>query len=150
MMYLNEITQKNYKVCVKLSTDKEQEKFVAPNWYSLLEAKFEENRKAFGLYNEEEMVGFVMFSYSPADEDYSKDSWWIERYMIASKFQNKGFGKTGLQKSIEWFVEQYPTEELRISVVEGNEIAQNLYEKVGFVLTGERVQGEIVLLKVAK
>ncbi|KAF1298459.1 acetyltransferase [Enterococcus sp. JM4C] len=150
MIQLKEITQENYKACVKITVDKEQEKFVAPNWYSLLEAKFEKDRKAFGLYNEEEMIGFIMFSYYLADEDYGKDSWWIERYMIASPYQNKGFGTKGLQQSLTWFTEHFPAEDLRISAVEGNQIAQDLYEKLGFVVTGEKVEDEIVLLKTAE
>lgn len=93
------------------------------------------------------MVGFLMFSYYPADESYPKDSWWIERFMIDSRFQNKRFGKKGLQKALEWFDKEYKETELRISAVEGNTIAQNLYEQVGFVMTGEKVDGEIVLLK---
>ena len=147
MIYLTEITHENYKTCVKLHVEKTQEPFVAPNWYSLLEAKFEEDRRAFGIYAEEEMVGFLMFSYYPADESYPTDSWWIERFMIDFHFQNKGFGKKGLQKALEWFDNEWRETPLRISAVEGNMIAQKLYEQVGFVLTGEKVDGEIVLLR---
>lgn len=147
MIHLTEINQKNYKICAKLHVEKTQENFVAPNWYSLLEAKFEEDKRALGIYKEEEMIGFLMFGYCPADESYPKDSWWIERFMIDSRFQNKGFGKKGLQKALEWFTKECKETELRISAVEGNTIAQNLYEQVGFVMTGEKVDGEIVLLK---
>ena len=44
MIRLKPITKENYRGCIELKTTKEQEKFVAPNWYSLLEAVYEELR----------------------------------------------------------------------------------------------------------
>ena len=147
MIQLKEIDQSNYKTCIALKTAKEQEDFVSPNWYSLLESVFEAQRQAFGLYNGEEMVGFVLFSYYAADEDYPKNSWWIERFMIGQAYQNQGFGSQGLTASIKWFLDQVQAKELRISSVPGNTIAEQLYEKHGFVKTGEQVSGETVLLR---
>ena len=64
MIQLKEITKENYRACMNLKTTKEQEDFVAPNWYSMLEAIYEEPRQAFALYNGEEMVGFILFSFT--------------------------------------------------------------------------------------
>lgn len=63
MIQLKEITKENYRACMNLKTTKEQEDFVAPNCYSMLEAIYEEPRQAFALYNGEEMVGFILFSF---------------------------------------------------------------------------------------
>ncbi len=41
MIQLKEITKENYRACMNLKTTKEQEDFVAPNWYSMLEAIYE-------------------------------------------------------------------------------------------------------------
>lgn len=53
MIQLKEITKENYRACMNLKTTKEQEDFVAPNWYSMLEAIYDEPRQAFALYNGE-------------------------------------------------------------------------------------------------
>jgi len=126
MIQLKEITKENYRACMNLKTTKEQEDFVAPNWYS--------------------MVGFILFSFYEADEDYPKASWWIERFMIAEKFQNQGLGTQAFLAGLDWFKTHIQAQELRISAVDGNEIATKLYERNGFVLTGEMIENEHVLL----
>ena len=146
MIQLKEITKENYRACMNLKTTKEQEDFVAPNWYSMLEAIYEEPRQAFALYNGEDMVGFLLFSFYEADEDYPKASWWIERFMIAEKFQNQGLGSQAFLAGLDWFKTHIQAQELRISAVNGNEIATKLYERNGFVLTGEMIDNEHVLL----
>ncbi|SET57095.1 diamine N-acetyltransferase [Oceanobacillus limi] len=86
-----------------------------------------------------------MYCYYPADEDYCLDSWWIERFMIDKKFQNKGYGRTSLQKFFDYFSNKFGNVDLRISTEPENELAIRLYESVGFVKTGEVAAGEIVL-----
>ena len=120
MIQLKEITKENYRACMNLKTTKEQEDFVAPNWYSMLEAIYEEPRQAFALYNGEEMVGFILFSFYEADEDYPKASWWIERFMIAENFQNQGLGTQAFLAGLDWFKTHIQAQELRISAVCGH------------------------------
>lgn len=147
MIRLKPITKENYRGCIELKTTKEQEKFVAPNWYSLLEAAYEESRQAFAIYYQEEMIGFLLFSYYEADEDYAKESWWIERFMIDHRFQQKGYGSQSMEAAIEWFRQTIQAKELRISSVKENTIAKQMYEGFGFTATGEFVNDETVLLK---
>ncbi|SEO08052.1 diamine N-acetyltransferase [Amphibacillus marinus] len=143
---LKEIDHSNYKECANLTVSEAQENFVAANWYSLLEAKYEPNRLPFGIYDNEELVGFLMFSYHPADEYYDKDSWWIERFMLDQKQQRKGYGTKALKVAINDFKQTNPDKELRISAEPANDIAITLYEKQGFTKTGEYVGDEVVLL----
>lgn len=150
MIELKKITQQNYKTCIALTTTPAQENFVATNWYSLLESLYEENRYAWGIYTEDVMIGFLMFSYYPADETYSHDSWWIERLMIDQRCQNKGYGKKALMEGIAWFAQTIGEKELRISAVKTNAPALHLYEQLHFVRTGEEIEGETVLLKQIK
>ncbi|XUB36079.1 diamine N-acetyltransferase [Enterococcus sp. DIV0876] len=147
MIHLKEIDQSNYRACIALQPAASQKDFVSPNWYSLLESIFEEQRQAFAIYHEDVMVGFILFSYYTADEEYPKDSWWIERFMIGQDFQQQGFGRQAMAVAISWFNEQVQAQELRISSVFENKIAETLYEKMGFVKTGEQVNGETVLLR---
>ncbi|WP_017472946.1 GNAT family N-acetyltransferase [Amphibacillus jilinensis] len=142
------IDQSNYKICAKLAVEEDQKLFVAPNWYSLLEANYEANRKPFAIYYDEEMVGFIMFSFLPSDSDYSIDSWWIERFMIDEKHQQKGYGTQSLLQAIDYFKAHFDQSELRISAEPENKVAITLYERHGFEKTGETVGNETVLLLV--
>lgn len=66
--------------------------------------------------------------------------------MIAEKFQNQGLGTQAFLAGLDWFKAHIQAQELRISAVDGNEIATKLYERNGFVLTGEMIENEHVLL----
>lgn len=143
---LKAIDQSNYKECAELSVFEDQVNFIAPNWYSLLEANYEPDRFPFAIYEQENLIGFIMFSFYPADADYPLDSWWIERFMIGQEHQAKGYGTKGLLAAIALFREQINQKELRIAAVPDNQVAIKLYESTGFVQTGESVEGERVLL----
>jgi diamine N-acetyltransferase len=140
------IDKNNYEECVELTVTEEQEDFVAANWWSLLEEKYEGGVKhPLAIYDKETMVGFVMYCYYPADDDYPVDSWWIERFMIDKKFQSKGYGKAALKKFLDYFRSLYGNVDLRITTVPENVVATKLYEKLGFSKTGEIAAGEVVL-----
>lgn len=147
MIELKKVDRTNYEDCIQLKVAENQKNFVAENWYSLLEANYEEDRYPFAIYWDKKLVGFLMYSYYPADEDYPLDSWWIERLMVDKRFQKRGYGRKALKHFIEWFRAQYDAIELRISAEGSNAVAIELYEDLGFEKTGETVDGEVVLLK---
>ena len=103
MIGFKKINQTNYKECISLRTTDEQKQFVCVNWYSLLESLYEKNRHALSIYLDDAMIGFMMFSYYPADASYAYDSWGIERLMIDTIFQNMGYGKEAMIQGIHWF-----------------------------------------------
>ncbi|UUI41588.1 GNAT family N-acetyltransferase [Oceanobacillus oncorhynchi] len=141
------VDSSNYKKCSLLKVNDNQKDFIAPNWYSVLEAVYEkEEKRTYAIYHEEEMVGFLMLCYYPASDIYDKDSWWMDRFMIAKDFQGKGYGKASLKKFMEDFQKNYPKEALRTSTVKENHVAITLYEHSGFQRTGEFVEEEAVLL----
>ena len=57
---LREITQDNFYACMKLSVRKDQP-FVASNSFSVAESKIFQNWITNAIYNDEEMVGFMMY-----------------------------------------------------------------------------------------
>ncbi|WP_026907266.1 GNAT family N-acetyltransferase [Paucisalibacillus globulus] len=139
------IDKNNYEACVELTVHKEQEDFVAPNWWSLLEDKYEEGeRYPLGIYDGETIIGFLMYTFYPADADYPLDSWWLERFMIDKAYQNKGYGKAALKKFLDYFQTSYGNIDLRLATEPENDVAIKLYENVGFAKTGEVAADEIV------
>lgn len=79
---LREINRDNWKECIKLKSSETQVNFVASNVYSLLESKFEPSFFPLAIYNNEAMVGFVMYGLDPDD-----GSWWVIRLMVAQEHQ---------------------------------------------------------------
>ena len=143
------ITKDNYRDAVKLKVTAEQENFVAPNTYSLIQAHYhpEFNATPQGIYAGDTMVGFIMpVEPDPAQDEHIKPGEiWIMRYMIGADHQGKGYGKAGMLKFIEWAKAQGRYHTVKLSYVPGNEQAKAVYESVGFVEEGLNEEwGEIV------
>lgn len=113
----------------------------------MLEAIYEDNKYPLAIYNGDIMVGFIMYSFCIASEEYPVDSWWFERFMIDRKFQKMGYGECSFEKFLDFIKNRLGNIELRTSAEYDNEVAIKLYEKFGFVKTGEIVEGEVVLLR---
>lgn len=136
---LRDVTKDNWKQIVKLKLADGQEQFVAPNWYSILQAHFEFGF-ARAIYLEDTPIGFVWYATNPPEDE----RWWIVRFMIALDYQGKGYGRRALETIIAEMRQNPTCKDIHISFVPGNDIARRLYEKVGFVDTGVVEDEELV------
>jgi diamine N-acetyltransferase len=137
---LREITPENFKECIELKVADGQEKFVAPNVYSIAQAKIYPTANPFAVYDGEQMVGFVMFGFDTDDERF-----YLVRLMIDGKFQGKGYGKAATLEVVERMKQNEDCKEFYLSFVPENKGAERLYKSVGFERTGEISDGEIVM-----
>ncbi|WP_282940038.1 GNAT family N-acetyltransferase [Paenibacillus sp. RC67] len=132
---LKAITSDNWQQCVRLSVHQEQERFVAPNVYSILQSKFESDKIPLAVYSDDTPVGFVMYGCDPEDGCY-----WIIRLMIDKKQQGKGYGRAALLQAIELIRAQPDcSQDIKISYKPENAGAERLYESLGFHKTGEMI-----------
>lgn len=138
---LREITIENWKECGKLRVAPSQAGFVASNLFSLAQSKFEPECLPLAVYNNDQMVGFVM--YKPEDYGLAK-IWFIERVMIGEAFQGQGFGRAAMTALIERLRSQKGYIAILISFVPENDAAKKLYSSLGFKDTGEIEEGELV------
>ena len=106
-----------------------QKNYVASNMYSLVQASYEDGLYPLGIFNEDEMIGFLLYDY-----DEELNGWSFSRFMIDIKYQNKGFGRKALEKFLEYFQSKFPNKSLYTSVEIDNDIAIKLYQKYGFVI----------------
>lgn len=122
-----EIDKSNYNICINLKVGDHQKDYVASNAISLVQAFYEEELYPIGIFNDEEMVGFILYDY-----DKELEGWSFSRFMIDINHQNKGYGSKALEKFLEFFHNKYEEENLYTSVEIDNEVAIKLYEKYGF------------------
>ena len=157
MVDLREITilSDNVKDCVELDLPPEQWKFVAHNAVSLGQA-YVTNKNGLGskavsysIHAEGRMVGFIMYGFFKPeyDDEYGigKDYYYFWRFMVDEKYQGKGYGKAAMTQVIDE-IKQKPCGDAEVCVISytpGNP-AKGLYESLGFVETGEIVDGEAV------
>lgn len=123
-----EIDKTNYNTCIMLKVAENQKDYVASNEFSLVQAAYEEGLYPLGIYDGNEMVGFLLYDY-----DQELEGWSFSRFMIGINHQNKGYGTIALRKFLEFFHNKFPNEKIYISVEIDNEIAIKLYEDFGFV-----------------
>jgi diamine N-acetyltransferase len=139
-LIFKEITKENWEECIELKVSKEQENYVASNAYSILEAKFSEGLYPLAIYDDETMVGFLMYEKDDGTKDIG-----MCRLMIDMKYQNKGYGKAAIVKLLDFIKEKYGSTPFYTSFEPENIVAKKIYESIGFRETGEKLEGEILL-----
>jgi diamine N-acetyltransferase len=138
---IQEITAHNWIEAVKLKVKKEQEGFVASNAISIAQSKFQTFLECYGVYENDQMVGFAAAGKNPEDGEI-----WIARYMIGEQYQGKGLGKKGSQKLINFLQDKHGCSKIFLDVGPENKIAINLYKSIGFKDTG-KVQGKSLIFE---
>ncbi len=153
MISLRKIDTHNIWPIIKLHVRKEQESFVATNTESLLEAfaTREEGLAAwpFGIYNDDTLVGFIMFGYDSSGDDepaVAKGNYCIWRFMIDQNYQGCGYGRQALRQALEFLRRQPygPARYCWLSYEPENTAAKKLYAAAGFIENGQKAEDEIV------
>lgn len=139
---LVEVNKDNWNDCIELSVSQEQAAFVAPNYESILLAKFEENCYPMCIYNDDEMIGFLMYDIDPETK-----RWELSRFMIDKKYQGKGYGRQALLLLLKKLKEMLGSVNYYTSVATENAAMKKLIENVGFLKTGETMWSEEVFCK---
>lgn len=137
------VTRDNLRELVRLKVAEGQDDFVAPNLYSIAQAFVEPTWTPIGIYAGDEAVGFAMEGFDP-----DANRWWIVRFMIGAAHQGKGYGTAALAALVASMAERHGCREVYLSYVPGNDVAERMYAKAGFVPTGEVEDGEIVARRV--
>ena len=129
---LEEITRENIDEVLALKVNENQKSFVSANGDSLAQAYvYSETSFPFAVYDDSTMVGFIMMGYYEVKSYYT-----LWKFMIDSRYQNKGYGRRALELGIQFLQNRFNVSEIYTGVVPGNFVAKKLYESVGFVDTG--------------
>ncbi|PAE23453.1 MULTISPECIES: GNAT family N-acetyltransferase [Bacillaceae] len=139
MIEFREIDRHNFFDVIDLRVAEEQKAFVAPNVFSLAQAKAFPECECLAIYHDEVLVGFTMYCMDDDDKEY-----WIYRLMIDAKHQSKGYGKAAMEKLIERIKQDQEHKVVYLSFEPENHLAKGLYEKLGFEADGRVIDGEIV------
>ena len=145
---LREITMDTVMgICLLSDTLTEPKKyFVAPNVYSLAQAHFNQYARFHAIYAGKAPVGFVMIvDVEPEEDKGGKPVYFLWRFMIAEPFQGRGYGRQAIQRLVEYVRTRPEATELLVSCGQGEGSPQGFYESLGFTLTGEVLDDEVVL-----
>jgi diamine N-acetyltransferase len=118
---LREITPENFDECINLKGADGQENFVAPNVKSIAQSKIYPTMNISAVYDEDEMVGFVMFGLDTDDEKY-----YLVRLMVDEKHQGKGYGKAATLEVINQLKQVEDCHDVYLSFVPENAGAESI------------------------
>lgn len=145
MIQLKEINKENYGSVIRLEVTEKQKEVIASNLESLAQAyACRDSCKAFAIYDDSEVVGFILLQIDRKDNYY--DIW---RIMIGKQHQGKGYGEQALRLAIDFQIKQ-GAKVIHLSHQTNNYGPSKIYQKLGFIYTGEIEDGEVLMEYIVK
>ena len=137
-MEFRELDMDNWLECARLWT--EEDRFIAPNLYSIAEAQFYPKAVSRAIYEGGRMVGYVLHG---GDED--QEDWYIiDRLMIAAPFRRRGLASEAIKAVIALAEAAGTYSIVRSSTEPDNAAMRRTFERNGFATDGEMDGDEIV------
>jgi diamine N-acetyltransferase len=136
---LREITADTVREICRLRVAPGQEGFVAPVAESIAEAYFSDLAWFRAVYAGDTPVGFVMLADDPDRRQYH-----LWRLLIDAAHQGKGYGRRAVELLCDHVRGRPGATELLTSWVPGERGPEGFYRSLGFELTGEVDEDEVV------
>ena len=142
MVGLETVNPDNWRLRLKVSDA--QKSFVADSATILARAyAYRESRsKAYVIYNDTLPVGMALY-YDCAE----LNAYDLSQLFIDERYQGNGFGIEATKQILDKMKSDSKYDKVMLCYIDGNEVAKNMYEKLGFTLTGDRDEDEIIMEK---
>ena len=142
MIRLETVNPDNWRLRLKVSDA--QKIFVADSATMLARAyAYRESRsKAYVIYNDTLPVGMALY-YDCAE----LNAYDLSQLFIDERYQGNGFGMEATKQILDKMKSDSKYDKVILCYIDGNEAAKNMYEKLGFTLTGDRDEDEIIMEK---
>jgi diamine N-acetyltransferase len=141
LIQLREITRENFWDCIELSVNEDQNGFVTSNAVSIAQSKVQPECIPLAVYDDDLMVGFVMYCIDEDDGEY-----WIYRMMIDKRYQSKGYGKKAMSKLLEIIKEDKTHNRIFLGVHKESTYAVKLYRSLWFEFNGQTFGSEDIMV----
>ena len=142
MIRLETVNPDNWRLRLKVSDA--QKSFVADSATILARAyAYRESRsKAYVIYNDTLPVGMALY-YDCAE----LNAYDLSQLFIDERYHGNGFGIEATKQILDKMKSDSKYDKVMLCYIDGNEVAKNMYEKLGFKLTGDRDEDEIIMEK---
>ncbi len=145
MVRLEMVNPGNWRLGLKVSES--QKRFVSDDMRLLARAyAYRESRsKAYVIYDDDVPVGMAL--YYDCNELNAFD---LSQMFIDERYQGKGFGTEAVRQILKMMKADGKYDKVVLCYIDGNEAAKNMYEKLGFYLTGESDEDEVIMKKILR
>ena len=144
------VTQENWRTALALDVHPELREFTPTVAISLAKAYIQPEGVVYdpiALYAGKTMVGFYSFIYNPDDLRFI----YLGGFLIDKQYQRRGYGRAALVDFLNTVKRNYPQcSEVLLTVHPQNQVAQRLYQSVGFVKANYAIDGEEVMRLIIK
>lgn len=140
MILFKEITKENFWDCIELTVAEDQADFVTSNAVSIAQSKVQPECIPLAVYDNDTMVGFIMYCIDEDDGEY-----WIYRMMIDKNHQSKGYGKEALKILLEIIKKDKSHNKIYLGVHKESIYAVKLYKSFGFDFDGQVFGSEHIM-----
>jgi diamine N-acetyltransferase len=145
---MREVTRDNWRQALRLAVHPYQQRFVADEGPIAAIALAKAYIRPGGLiwtpyafYANEDMVGFAALACEPG----GAEACWIFHFFIDRERQARGYGKRALELLVRFVKDRHAQcRAIQLTVHPENHRAHHLYTRVGFLPTGEALEGEPV------
>ncbi len=138
---LRPVTADNMNELMALKLKPDQTGFVSGNDRSLAQAAYTPAGRPLGIYAQGKPVGFLLLYDARRDAEKPADELYVWRLMVDVAHQRQGHGAAAMRWTIEE-ARRMGMAQVGLSHVIDNAQAAALYERLGFVYTGEVEDGE--------
>lgn len=142
MIRLEEINPGNWRLGLKVSEAQKQYVSDSAGLLARAYAYRESRSNAYIIYDDDIPVGMAL--YYDCDELNAYD---FSQLFIDERYQGKGVGIEATRQILELMERDGKYDKVTLCYIDGNEAAKNMYEKLGFHLTGECDEDEIIMEK---
>lgn len=145
MIRLEPVDPGNWRLGLRVAES--QKRFVSDDMRLLARAYAYRNSRsnAYIIYNDDVPVGMAL--YYDCDELKAFD---FSQIFIDERYQGKGFGTEASRQILKIMESDGKYDKVVLCYIDGNETAKNMYEKLGFHLTGEYDEDEIIMEKILR
>ena len=132
MVQLKPVTKENLDAVLALKVKESQRSYVSSAAESLAQAYvYAETAFPFAVYDDREIVGFIMMGYYEEKKYYT-----LWKLMIDQRYQGRGYGRAALKLGVAFLKERFRVKEIFTGVIPGNKAAKSFYQSAGFTDTG--------------
>ena len=142
---LREVTRETLRAVCKLDAGDGGSQ-VAPNAVSIAEASFYDEAWFRAIYDDDELVGFVMLYDPTLSEKPEEPDFFLWRLMIDKGHQRKGLGHLAVNHLIDHVRARPGAMQLLVSHARHADALGRFYGSLGFVYTGKEEDGEKVMV----
>ncbi len=139
------VSEANWRTAIELDIHPEQRAFTPTVAISLAKAYIQPDGAVYdpvAIYVGHKMVGFYSFIYIPRNLRFA----YLGGFLIDKTEQGRGYGRAALAHFLHSVKHRQPEcNEVLLAVHPRNQVAQRLYQSVGFAKTGDQIDGEEVM-----